>query len=41
MTRHWRMMITGYAVADGVYWIAVKPRLRRSLGVRTPPFTGN
>lgn len=34
MSRHWRMMLAGYAVADGVYWVAVKPRLRRALGVQ-------
>jgi hypothetical protein len=34
MVRHWRAMVAGYAVADGVYWVAVRPRLRRALGVR-------
>jgi hypothetical protein len=32
MTRHWRMLLAGWAVADGLYWVALKPRLRRALG---------
>jgi len=34
MLTHWRTLLTVWAVADGLYWVAVKPRLRRSLGIR-------
>lgn len=37
MTSHWRLMLVGYAVADGVYWVTVKPRLRRALGCQMRP----
>ncbi len=33
MRGYWRLAIAGYALADGFYWVAVKPRLRRSLGL--------
>jgi hypothetical protein len=29
----WRLMLAGWVLADGLYWVAVKPRLRRSLGL--------
>ncbi len=40
MSGHWRVVIAGYALADGLYWVAVKPRLRRSLGLRAAQATG-
>ncbi len=36
MSRHWRMLITACALADGVYRLALRPRLRRALGVQMP-----
>jgi hypothetical protein len=35
MGKRWLVMLTGYAFADGLYWVAVKPRLRRALGMAT------
>ena len=38
MRGHWRVLVASYALADGVYWVAVKPRLRRALGVSRSSF---
>ncbi len=36
MGRQLRVLLAGWVVADGLYWMTVKPRLRRSLGIHGP-----